>query len=320
MNFSPIIIVAGEPQSIFLEIFFKATKKKIRNPIILISSKVILKKNAEKFKKNLKLNELDKDFSNIKKDKINLVNVNYDKFSFSKKKITNISNLYLKKSFNKALEIIKKKGCSGFINGPISKKSFLKGKYKGITEYLAKKTNSKNPVMLIYNKKLAVSPLTTHMPISKVSKNIKKKDIIIKIKKIDNFYRKYLKKRPRFAITGLNPHCESFEKENKEKKEIIPAIRFLKKNRINIIGPFAADTIFLKDNVKKFDVIFGMYHDQVLGPMKTLHGFDAINITLGLPFIRISPDHGPNVQMLGKNKSNPKSLIESLLFLKKYGI
>ena len=71
--------------------------------------------------------------------------------------------------------------------------------------------------MLIYNKKLAVSPLTTHMPISKVSKNIKKKDIIIKIKKIDSFYRKYLKKRPKFAITGLNPHCESFEKENKEK-------------------------------------------------------------------------------------------------------
>ena len=171
--------------------------------------------------------------------------------------------------------------------------------------------------MLIYNKKLAVSPLTPHMPISKVSKNIKKKDIIIKIKKIDSFYRKYLKKRPKFAITGLNPHCESFEKENKEKKEIIPAIRFLKKNRINIIGPFAADTIFLKDNVKKFDVIFGMYHDQVLGPMKTLYGFDAINITLGLPFIRISPDHGPNENMYGKNTSNPNSLFQAIKFLNK---
>ena len=118
----------------------------------------------------------------------------------------------------------------------------------------------------------------------------------------------------------MNPHCESFEKENKERKEIIPAIRILKKNRINISGPFAADTIFLKENIKKFDVIFGMYHDQVLSPMKTLYGFDAINITLGLPFIRISPDHGPNVQMLGKNKSSPKSLIESMLFFKNYEI
>ena len=73
--------------------------------------------------------------------------------------------------------------------------------------------------------------------------------------------------------------------------------------------------IFLKKNLSEFDVIFGMYHDQVLGPIKTLHGFKAINITIGLPFLRISPDHGPNTQMLGKNKSDPSSLIESLRFL-----
>ena len=318
MNFSPIIIVGGEPQSIFLEIFLKAIKKnKLKHPIILISSKNVLKKNIRKFNNNLKLNELNKNFSNLKKEKINLVNVDYNKFTFSNKKISSISNTYIEKSFTKALEIIKNRGCCGLINGPISKKSFLRGKYNGITEYLAKKTNSRHPVMLIYNKQLAVSPLTTHIPISKVSKHVKKKNIIIKIKKIDNFYKKYLKKKPKFGITGLNPHCESFDDENKEKKEIIPAVKILKKSKIDVSGPFAADTIFLKENIKKFDVIFGMYHDQVLSPMKTLFGFNAINITLGLPFIRISPDHGPNVQMLGKNKSNPKSLIESILFFKK---
>ena len=320
MNFNPIIIVGGEPQSTFLEIFLKAVKKKLRHPIILISSKNILQKNIRKFKKNLELNELNRNFSNLKKEKINLVDINYNKFRFSNKKITTISNSYIEKSFAKAFEIIEKIGCCGLINGPISKESFLRGRYNGITEYLAKKTNSKYPVMLIYNKKLAVSPLTTHVPISKVSKHVKKRDIIIKIKKINNFYRKYLKKKPKFGITGLNPHCESFDNENKEKKEIIPAVKLLKKSKININGPFAADTIFLKDNVKKFDVIFGMYHDQVLSPMKTLFGFNAINITLGLPFIRVSPDHGPNVQMLGKNKSDPQSLIESILFLKRYEI
>ena len=320
MNFNPIIIVGGEPQSIFLEIFLKAVKKKLKHPIILISSKNVLKKNLRKFNNNLKLNELNKNFSNLKKEKINLVNVNYSKFTFSNKKISSISNTFIEKSFTKALEIIKKRGCCGLINGPISKKSFLRGRYNGITEYLAKKTNSRNPVMLIYNKQLAVSPLTTHIPISRVSKYVKKKDIIIKIKKIDDFYKKYFKKKPKFGITGLNPHCESFDNENKEKKEIIPAIKFLKKSKINVSGPFAADTIFLKENIKKYDVIVGMYHDQVLSPMKTLFGFNAINITLGLPFIRISPDHGPNVQMLGKNKSNPKSLIESILFFKKYEI
>ena len=320
MNFKPIIIIGGEPQSIFLEIFVKVTKRKFRYPIILISSKKILKKNIVKFKKNFKYNELNKSFSNIKKGEINLVDVDYNKFKFSIKKITSVSNSYIENSFKKAFEIIKRLGCCGFINGPISKKSFLKGKYNGITEYLAKRTNSKDPVMLIYNKQLSVSPLTTHIPISKVPKNIKKKDIIIKVKKIDKFYKQYIKKKPRFGITGLNPHCESFDKENKEKKEIIPAIRVLRKNKIKISGPFAADTIFLKENMKKFDVIIGMYHDQVLTPMKTLFGFDAINITLGLPFIRISPDHGPNVQMLGKNKSDPKSLNESILFFEKYEI
>ncbi len=82
-------------------------------------------------------------------------------------------------------------------------------------------------------------------------------------------------------------------------------------------GPFPADTIFMKDQSKNFDVIVGMYHDQVLTPMKTLFNFNAINITLGLPYLRISPDHGPNHSMLGKNLSNPKSLIEALKFLDK---
>ena len=90
----------------------------------------------------------------------------------------------------------------------------------------------------------------------------------------------------------------------------------IKKN-LKIKGPFAADTIFTKNNLDKYDVIVGMYHDQVLAPMKALFGFDAINITLGLPFIRISPDHGPNTSMLGKNLSDPKSLIEALHFLDK---
>ena len=97
MNFNPIIIVGGEPQSTFLEIFLKAVKKKLRHPIILISSKNILQKNIRKFKKNLELNELNRNFSNLKKEKINLVDINYNKFRFSNKKITTISNSYIEK-------------------------------------------------------------------------------------------------------------------------------------------------------------------------------------------------------------------------------
>ena len=169
--------------------------------------------------------------------------------------------------------------------------------------------------MLIYNKKLSVSPITTHLPLKLVHKKLTKLKIINHVKLIASFYKKQFNKNPKIAVTGLNPHCESNYKSSEEIKIIIPAIKILNKKNIKIEGPFAADTIFLREQLNKYDIIIGMYHDQVLTPIKTLFGFEAINITLGLPFIRISPDHGPNVKMLGKNKSNPESLIQAINFL-----
>ena len=101
----------------------------------------------------------------------------------------------------------------------------------------------------------------------------------------------------------------------KKKKIIYPAVIKLKKKKYKIEGPLPADSLFMKENIKKYDVVIGMYHDQVLTPIKTIYNFDAINITLSLPFLRISPDHGPNYQMVGKNKSNSQSLIEAIKFL-----
>ena len=91
----------------------------------------------------------------------------------------------------------------------------------------------------------------------------------------------------------------------------------LLKKKYNVSGPYSADTIFLKNNRKNFNVILGMYHDQVLTPLKTLFEYDAINITLGLPFDRITPDHGPNFEMIGKNKSDPSSIFYALDFIEK---
>ena len=156
--------------------------------------------------------------------------------------------------------------------------------------------------------------------LKRVNKLITKKLIVEKVRLINSFYKKVRKIKPKIGVTGLNPHCETFAGKNIEKTEILPAVKFLKKKKIKISGPFSADTIFLKNNRKKFDVIIGMYHDQVLAPMKTIFGFDAINITIGLPFIRITPDHGPNYKMFGLNKSNPKSLIQAFSFLNKYSI
>ena len=121
--------------------------------------------------------------------------------------------------------------------------------------------------------------------------------------------------KPNIGVTGLNPHCESINKIDEDSKIIKPVINSLKKLGYKVNGPYSADTIFLKRNRNNFDVITGMYHDQVLTPLKTLFEYDAINITLGLPFIRVSPDHGPNEKMLGKNLSNPLSLLKAIKFL-----
>jgi 4-hydroxythreonine-4-phosphate dehydrogenase len=313
----PIIIVPGEPNSIFLEIYFKSIKKyKFKSPIVLICSFDLLKLQMKKLKYDYKINIIKENEikSNLKINKINLIDVSY-KIKKPFEKITDKSNNYIKDCFDIALRLLKKKITYKFINGPISKKHFLKNKYLGITEYLAKKTKSKKFAMLIFNKKLSVSPITTHLPIKHVSNKISKKIITEKVKLINDFYINLLKFKPKFGITGLNPHCESIHPFNEDEKIVRPSVKFLNKKNINIKGPYAADTIFLKKNRKNYNIIIGMYHDQVLTPLKTLYEYDAINITLGLPFIRVSPDHGPNESMIGKNKSNYLSLFNSIKFL-----
>ena len=320
MNSKYILIINGEPNSIFLEIFFKALKKKkFKNPIILISSKKIIELQMRylNFKKKIRV----LDFRKLNKYKldnksINLINVNYNqKRPFEK--ITTKSNNFISESFKLAIKIVKKYKIVKFINGPIVKKTFLQKKYLGITEYISKKFDIVNNAMLVYNKDLSVCPLTTHLPLKSVTRKVTKKNILDKTELINNFYKKRLNKKPKIAILGLNPHCESISKFNEDEKIIKPAIKQLNKKGFNVSGPFSADTFFIKKNRKKFDVVLGMYHDQVLTPIKTLYEYDAINITLGLPFIRISPDHGPNEKMLGKNLSNPTSLIQAIKFLDK---
>ena len=144
MSCKPIIIVAGEPNSVFLEIFFKSLKfKKYKSPLIIVCSKKLLQEQMKKLRFNFKINTVDKDFTKLdtlNNKQINLVNVNYN-FKRCFEKISNKSNNYIKNCFDIALEILKRNKLTKFINGPISKKYFLKGKTLGITEYLAKKTN-----------------------------------------------------------------------------------------------------------------------------------------------------------------------------------
>ena len=320
MNYKPIILIAGEPNSIFFEILFKVFKnKKVRSPLILIASYKILSLQMKKlnFKKNIKhLNLEEINDYRLNNNSINLINVDYNqKRAFEK--ISNKSNEYIKKCFDIAIILIKSNISNKLINGPISKKNFLKKNFLGITEFFAKKFKKNKVAMLIFNKKLSVCPVTTHLPLKNVSKTINKKLISEKVLLIDEFYKTYFHYKPKIAITGLNPHCESINKFNEDEKILKPTIKSLIKRKFRVSGPFPADTIFLKKNRKRFDVVLGMYHDQVLTPMKTIFEYDAINITLGLPFLRVSPDHGPNEQMIGKNVSSSLSLFKAISFLER---
>jgi len=148
----------------------------------------------------------------------------------------------------------------------------------------------------------------------KIAKEISKYKIVKKVKIINYFYKKILNKKPNFAILGLNPHNFVSPKKTEEKKIINEAINNLIKLKIKVMGPVAPDSSFMIFKKYKFDVIIGMYHDQVLAPFKALYNFNAINITLGLPYIRISPDHGVAENIIGKKIANPTSLIESIKF------
>ena len=213
------------------------------------------------------------------------------------------------KSLNVAHQLALRKEVKGIINCAIDKKLLKKNGF-GVTEYLASKCKIKNnkEVMLIKNKKLAVATITTHINVKQISKNISAKKIVNKTKIIEKWYKDIFNFKPKIGILGLNPHNAELRKNSEEVKIVIPAIKKLKMLGIKVSGPLVSDTLFIS-NYKNFDVVIGMFHDQVLTPFKALFKFNAINITLGLKYLRVSPDHGTATNMIGKNKSNPESLI-----------
>ena len=171
---------------------------------------------------------------------------------------------------------------------------------------------------MIHNKKISVVPLTTHIDIKKISAKINSTFIQQKIQVLSKSYKNLFKKKPKIGVLGLNPHNAELKKESEELLHIIPAIKKLKKAGLNISGPLSPDTAFVKI-YKDYDVIVGMYHDQVLTPFKALFKYDAINITLGLKYLRVSPDHGTAKNLIGKKKASSISLLKSINFVNLYG-
>tara|TARA_B100000959_G_C14863979_1_gene575449 strand:- start:4 stop:969 length:966 start_codon:yes stop_codon:yes gene_type:complete len=313
-----IIIIAGDPNSINSEIISKTWKKispSLKKNIYLIANFNLIYKQFRKINAQTPIIQVKSinDRSISKKLKIINIPLNFkDPFKIS----LNNSKKYLMKCFNLAHNLAQKKFVKGLINCPINKKLLSKTKKIGVTEFLASKCKIKNnsEVMLIHNKNISVLPLTTHISLKNVSKKINTNLIIKKMMTLKKDFKKLFNKNPKIGVLGLNPHNAEFANNSEETKQIIPAILKLKKKGFKITGPLSADTAFI-NNYKNYDVIVGMYHDQVLAPFKSLFHFDAINITLGLKYLRVSPDHGPANDLVRKNKASHLSLLRCVKFI-----
>ncbi len=314
-----IIIFTGDPNSINSELIYKCWKKisdNIKKKTYFISNFNLMKSQFKKLKYKqtiLKVKDInDKKYSND----IKIINIKLDFKDPFKVKREDASS-FIMSSLNLMHSYGLNKNVLGVINLPINKKHLNKENI-GVTEYLASKCKIKkdSEVMLIKNDNFSVSPITTHVDIKKVSKKITKAIIINKLTTIHKWFISSLKRKPNIGILGLNPHNAEFRKNSEEHKIIVPCVKKLKEKGFKIKGPLVADTTFI-ENYKNFDVIVGMYHDQVLTPFKTLFKFNAINLTLGLKYIRVSPDHGVSADLIGKNKVDITSFVKCLNFINK---
>lgn len=300
-----IFITMGDPSGIGPEVTLKAlASRRLSRPanFFIIGDRFVL----DKVKRRLKIK---KDF-----DIIDLGNVPRGKFKFGK-----IDKAYGRASIEylqEALSIIKKKKNTALVTAPISKEAINKAgfRYGGHTEFLAKATRASKFAMMLIGEPLRVTLLTRHVPVKDVSARIKREKIIDAIELTHGFIARYLNKRyPKIAVAALNPHAgEGGILGAEEKRVIAPAVLKAKRKYKNVYGPVAPDAVFYDAYKGKVDAIICMYHDQALIPLKMIARDRGVNITLGLPFVRTSPDHGTAFDIAGKGIADPSSMVEAI--------
>ena len=301
-----ILVSVGDISGINLSILSKSAEKNKYIIFDLVSDK----KTSEKICSELNI-KLPANISIIQTKTKNL-NV---KAGF----VSSDSSYLAFQALNQSFDIIKKDKNKylGLITLPVNKNQINKidKSFKGHTEYFAKKENSK-VAMLLYSKKLAVVPLTTHIAIREVESLITYKLIKEQFRVVNDFYSRHIKKNAKFAILCINPHCSDNNLLGDSDEKIESIVKNLKKE-FNVSSPLCSDSAFTENNLKEYDVFFGIYHDQVLIPFKMLSFNSGVNITCGLSFIRVSPDHGPAYDRVFSKEIDSGSMDECIRFLKK---
>ena len=318
-----VVYSPGEPSGIGIDLIIKLSNSKqweaLNIPVLTLSDPTLLNERAKLINQKIKIENIE----NIDLNKKGII----QNLSVSRCKNTTPGKLY-KANANYVLKILdygiklaEESNRTGLVTGPISKENIIKidENFTGHTERIQELTGSKDVLMLLASKKLRVALVTTHVPLSAVPGLIDEKIIMDKaIILHSELKKKYKIKDPKITMLGLNPHAGEGGKIGTEDAEIlIPAAKKLRKIGIDISFPVSADTAFTGDVLKKTDAYLAMYHDQALPVLKALSFGKAINITLGVPIIRTSVDHGVALDVAGKDGSNFSSLLEAFKAAKK---
>ena len=309
-----ILINLGDPSGIGPDLCVSLASKKFHAYLMIVGNKKAIKERAKILNKTI-------DFTNTLtlhngNSKLSILDTKYP-FSVIPGK-PNKANSYAQfKQINFIVNELLNNNYDAMVTLPISKKmiSAELPKFKGHTEYISALANSEGKeLMMLASQKLKVALVTTHVSLKMVPLLITQKKLSGTLKTLNNELKSKFKiTKPKIIVTGLNPHSgENGEFGDEEEKIISPVIKELKMTGYDLIGPIPADTAFTKKNIGMCDAFLAMYHDQGLAPFKAISFGRGVNITLGLPFIRTSVDHGTAFDIVGTDKVDPSSFFEAI--------
>lgn len=321
-----IIITSGEPAGIGIDICLNLPEVPDTELYIIVDPELLVQR-AQELGKTVPLtihDHLDKLSDNYRSDTHNIIPVKL-KTPCVTGKLDGKNSQYVLSTLDLACELCLKKHVSAMVTAPIQKSIINQAgfAFTGHTEYLAEKASSNDPlrpVMMLATKSLRVALATTHLPLKEVSSAITQNSLSECLQILNTFLHDNLDiSKPEILVCGLNPHAgENGNLGNEETQTIIPVIEKFKNQGMNLIGPLPADTLFTPKYLDTADAVLAMYHDQGL-PVLKYSGFGkAVNITLGLPFIRTSVDHGTALDLAGTGKASNSSLLEAINFAVEY--
>ena len=314
MEASPIIaLTQGDPAGIGPEIIVKAFQDGAlskETKVLVIGDLQILKKKTKQIAPEIQVHSVNSPREGLYQpgtiDIIDLNNVS-ENLRMGQASLEGGKASY--EAINKAVALALKDEVDAITTCPINKKSLhLAGHlFPGHTELLGQLTNSKEPTLMMESNSMRVVLVTTHLPLDQVKSQISKEKVLQTIRTTHDWLKKYVTEIPRVSVVGLNPHCGDGGIFGKEETEfILPALKLAQKEGIQVSGPYPADALFARGVSDKYDAVICMYHDQGMIPVK-MNGM-GVNITLGLPILRTSVDHGTAYDIVGENKASADNL------------